>query len=59
MVTKNFVKTIVAGLLERIKSHEISDKELIELLAEMNVIKPFINNQDAMYTNNSGKIYIL
>ena len=59
MVTKSFIKTIVSGLLNRIQSHEISEKELIQLLSEMDVVKPIINNEDAMYTNNSGKIYIL
>ena len=59
MVTKNFIKTIVAGLLERIKTHEISEKELIELISEMDVIKPLANNEDAVYTNTDGKVYIL
>lgn len=59
MITKNYIKTIVAGLLTRIQKHEISEVELIELLSEMDVVKPLANNNDAMYTNNSGKIYIL
>lgn len=59
MVTKNFVKTVVSGLLNRIQSHEISERELIDLLSEMDVVKPLSNNEDAMYTNNNGKIYIL
>lgn len=59
MVTKNFVKTVVSGLLNRIQSHEISERELIDLLAEMDVVKPLSNNEGAMYTNNTGKIYIL
>ena len=59
MVTKNFIQTVVSGLLNRIQSHEISEKELIQLLSEMNVVKPIANNEGAMYTNNNGKIYIL
>ena len=59
MVTKNFVKTIVSGLLNRIQSHEISEKELIDLLNEMDVVNPLSNNEGSMYTNNNGKIYIL
>lgn len=59
MVSKNFVKTIVSGLLTRIKMHEISEEELINLLAEMDVITPLTNSNDAMYVNNNGKIYIL
>ena len=59
MITKNYIKTIVSGLLARIQKHEISEEELIELLSEMNVVKPLTNNNDAMYVNNSGKIYIL
>ena len=59
MITKNYIKTIVSGLLARIQKHEISEEELIELLSEMDVVKPLVNNNDAMYVNNSGKIYIL
>lgn len=59
MITKNFVKTVVSGLLNRIKSHEISEEELINLLAEMNVVNPLTNNEGSTYVNNSGKIYIL
>lgn len=59
MVTKNFVKTVVSGLLLRIQSHEISEEELIALLAEMDVVTPVSNSEGAMYTNNAGKIYIL
>lgn len=59
MVTKNFIKTVISGLLNRIQSHEISEKELINLLNEMDVINPLSNNEGSMYTNNNGKIYIL
>ena len=59
MVTKNFVKTVVSGLLYRIQSHAISEEELIALLAEMDVVTPVSNSEGAMYTNNAGKIYIL
>lgn len=59
MITKNFVKTIVSGLLNRIKTHEISEEELIDLLAEMNVVNPLTNSDGSTYVNNSGKIYIL
>lgn len=59
MVTKNFIQTIVSGLLNRIQSHEISEKELINLLNEMDVVTPVSNSEGAMYINNNGKIYIL
>lgn len=59
MVTKNFVKTVVSGLLNRIQSHEISEKELIDLLGEMEVVKPIANKEGSTYTDNNGKIYIL
>ena len=59
MVTKNFIKTVISGLLNRIQSHEISEKELINLLNEMDVVNPLSNNEGSMYTNNNGKIYIL
>lgn len=63
MVTKNFVKTAIAGLyswiLRRLGRLEISEEELIDLLAEMDVVTPVSNSEGAMYTNNAGKIYIL
>ena len=59
MVTKDFIRTIVSGLLARIKLHEISEDELLDLLNEMNVINPLTNNDGSMYVNNTGKIYIL
>lgn len=59
MVTKSFIKTIVSGLLARIKLHEISEDELINLLNEMDVVNPLINNDGSMYVNNTEKIYIL
>lgn len=59
MITQNYVKTLVSGLLNRIQSHEISEEELIDLLAEMNVVTMLTNNDGALYSNNNGKIYIL
>ena len=59
MITQNYIKTIVSGLLNRIQSHEISEEELIDLLAEMDVVTPLTNNDGALYSNNNGKIYIL
>lgn len=59
MITKDYIKTLISGLLCRIQSHEISERELIDLLSEMDVITPVSNNEGAMYTNNNGKIYIL
>lgn len=59
MVTKNYIKTLVSGLLTRIKMHEISEKDLISLLSEMHVVTPILNNEGSTYTDNNGKIYIL
>lgn len=59
MVTKNFIKTIVSGLLTRIQMHEISEEELLTLFDEMNLVHPLINNDGSVYVNNTGKIYIL
>ena len=59
MITKDYIKTLISGLLNRIQSHEISERELINLLSEMDVITPVSNSEGAMYTNNNGKIYIL
>lgn len=59
MITKEYVKTIVSGLMARITSHEISEDEMLDLLSEMKIVEPLVNNNNAIYTNNNGKIYIL
>ena len=62
MVTKSFVKTAISGLhtwaLNRFGKLEISEDELLELLSDLDVVQP-LSNGDAIYTDNSGKIYIL
>ena len=63
MVTKNFVKTVIAGLhswiLHRLGRLEISEEELLEVLAEVDAVQPLASNSGAIYTNNSGQVYIL
>lgn len=63
MVTKNFVKTAIAGLhswiLYRLGRLEISEEELLEILSEMDAVQPLASNSGAIYTNNSGQVYIL
>ena len=59
MITKSYIKTIVSGLLARIRTHEISEDELLNHLSEMDVVQPLANNDGSMYVNNSGEIYIL
>ena len=55
MVTKNFVKTAIAGLhswiLHRLGRLEISEEELLEVLAEMDAVQPLASNSGAIYTN--------
>ena len=63
MVTKNFVKTAIAGLyswaLHRFKKFEISELELLDLLTELDCVQPMTSSSGAIYTNNSGQVYIL
>lgn len=63
MVTKNFVKTAIAGLqtwiLHRIGRLEITESELLDLLTEIDCVQPVANSSGAIYTSNSGQIYIL
>lgn len=63
MVTKNFVKTAIAGLhswiIRRLGRLEISEAELLEVLTEMDAIQPLANAKGEIYTNNSGQVYIL
>ena len=63
MVTKNFVKTAIAGLhawvLHRFKKFEITEPELINLLAEVDCVQPVASSSGEIYTDNSGQVYIL
>lgn len=63
MVTKNFVKTAIAGLyswiLRRLGRLEISESELLEVLAEVDAVQPLASKSGAIYANNSGQVYIL
>lgn len=63
MVTKNFVKTAIAGLqtwiLHRLRRLEITEPELLDLLVEIDCIQPVASSSGAIYTSNSGQIYIL
>ena len=63
MVTKSFVKTAIAGLqtwvLHRLNKFEISEYELIEVLAEVDAIQPLVNSNNEIYKSNSGQVYIL
>lgn len=63
MVTKNFVRTAIAGLqtsiLHRIGKLEITESELLDLLAEIDCVQPVASSNDEVYINNSGQVYIL
>lgn len=63
MVTKNFVKTAIAGLqewiLHRFRRLEITESELLILLTEIDCIQPVASSSSVIYTSSSGKVYIL
>lgn len=59
MITKNYIKTIVNGIMSRIKKHEITEDELIDLLNDMCVVDPITDSNGNYYVNETGKIYIL
>lgn len=63
MVTKNFVKTAIAGLqewiLHRLRRLEITEPELLILLTEIDCIQPVASSSGAIYASNSGQVYIL
>ena len=63
MVTKNFVKTAIAGLqewiLHRFRRLEITESELLILLTEIDCIQPVASSSSVIYTSSSGQIYIL
>lgn len=63
MVTKNFVKTAIAGLqewiLHRFRRLEITESELLILLTEIDCIQPVASSNSIIYTSSSGQVYIL
>lgn len=63
MVTKNFVKTAIAGLqewiLHRFRRLEITESELLILLTEIDCIQPVASSSSVIYTSSSGQVYIL
>lgn len=63
MVTKNFVKTAIAGLqewiLHRFRRLEITESELLILLTEIDCIQPVAGSSSIIYTSSSGQVYIL
>ena len=63
MVTKNFVKTAIAGLqewiLHRFRRLEITESELLILLTEIDCIQPIASSSSIIYTSSSGQVYIL
>ena len=63
MVTKNFVKTAIAGLQEwifhRFRRLEITESELLILLTEIDCIQPVASSSSIIYTSSSGQVYIL
>lgn len=63
MVTKNFVKTAIAGLkvwIERkFKKLEPTDDETIKLCAEFGLVDPVTSKDGAIYTDKDGKILSL
>ena len=63
MVTKNFVKTAIAGLqewiLHRFRRLEITESELLILLTEIDCIQPVASSSGIIYTSSSGQVYIL
>ena len=63
MVTKNFVKTAIAGLqewiLHRFRRLEITESELLILLTEIDCIQPVASSSSIIYISSSGQVYIL
>ena len=63
MVTKNFVKTAIAGLqewiLHRFRRLEITESELLILLTEIDCIQPVASSSSIIYTSSSGQVYVL
>lgn len=63
MITKNFLKTAIAGLMDwvnaRFARFEMSETELLSLLSEMSVVEPVASADGDYYVDNKDRIYIL
>lgn len=63
MVTKNFVKTAIAGLKawidHRFKKLELTEDETLKLCAKSGLVDPITSIDGAIYTDKDGKILSL
>lgn len=59
MITKNFIKTIVAGLLHRIKANEISDEDVIEILYETDALPTLSDKDGNILADKDGAILFI
>jgi hypothetical protein len=63
MVTKNFVKTAIAGLKawidHKLKRLEVTDSDAVKLCAESGLVDPVASKNGEIFTDKDGKILCL
>jgi hypothetical protein len=63
MVTKNFVKTAIAGLhswiVHQLKRLTMTEQEAFELCADTGLVDPVTSKDGVIYTDKDGKILSL
>lgn len=63
MVTKDFVKTVIAGLqswiLRQLKKLTMTEQETFELCVDAGLVDPVTSKDGAIYTDKDGKILSL
>ena len=59
MVTKNFIKTVVAGLLHRIQANEISDDDVIKILHQTDALPTLSDKDGKILADKDGAILFI
>lgn len=58
MVSLDFIKTTVAGLLHRIQANEVSDTDALGVLMECNALPTLVDKHGAILTDKNGAILL-
>lgn len=58
MVSLDFIKTIMAGLLHRIQANEISDTDALNVLNQAGVLPTLIDKNGMILTDKHGTVLL-
>ena len=59
MLSSDFIKTIVAGLLHRIQANEVSEADVIAVLLECNALPAILDDNGSVMTDDAGNILLV